>query len=638
MPERQRRAGDVLPASGNVRAGSLALLRRSLGIASVALSELWRWWRGHAPAGQCVYSAALRLGPACIKLAQVASTRPDVVPPEICARLRDLQERVPPFSFEEARAIVESELGMPLERAYARFERKPVAGASLSQVHLAELSGGEKVAVKVQRPGIRPLVELDAAILRVLARLAELLSPTARRLRLARVVGEFGAWTLRELDFEREAEASETFRANFRGWDDVVFPQVYRSHSTARVLTLERVEGLRVSEVERSLGRAAARALARRLAAVEMKMFVTDAFFHADLHPGNVFFGRDGRIFILDLGMAGRLGESQRDRFLAYWIAVTRRRRQRAFHHLLQLAEVTDGADLAGYRRTYDACLDRFYDRTLEQQSLARTFLEIIVAGARYGVAFPSALVLQAKAVVTAEALDLVLAPDFRFTDEVRPIVARELARRASPRRLLDRLWDAGAEWILFGEVTPSNEDAAPAHADEKDFRRLARHALAAEWSDAADRRLRRWQTRARRYTSAPYWKERPERAALLRNGAAVLHALADGLRRVDDEAALGNSRQPTAEPDNAFSTRWRAFRAAVRPSVDCPSSVGAGLTSAAHRVTNDLGRLHDARFWTERPESAAGLVSLVTLVRVFVAQASRAMRRAPRSPRVSSS
>jgi ubiquinone biosynthesis protein len=181
------------------------------------------------------------------------------------------------------------------------------------------------VAVKVQRPGIQRLIRRDLAILQGFAWLAEHLSHLLRNLRLTVAVREFGRWTLKELDFEIEGHNAEAFRRNFVGWDDVIFPKIYWSHTTARVLTMQRVSGVRVGDVPEKFGPVFARRLATRLAEMEMKMFITDAFFHADLHPGNIFFQPDGSMALLDLGMVGQMTPQQRDRFLAYWITITRR-------------------------------------------------------------------------------------------------------------------------------------------------------------------------------------------------------------------------------------------------------------------------------------------------------------------------
>jgi ubiquinone biosynthesis protein len=586
---------------------AIAISGRIFEISSAGVTVAWAWRRDRASLPDALHHAIVRLGPTFVKLGQVASTRPDFVPPAISERLVALQERTPPFPFEAARDVVESELDGSLEERFGSFPEEPVASASLSQVYLATLPDGAPVAVKVQRPGIRALVERDIAILSAFASGIERVAATARRLRLARTVDEFGRWTLAELDFGREGQNAERFARNFAGWEDVVFPRVIWSHTTEKVLTLQRFAGLRVGQVVERFGPERTRNLARRLAEIEMKMFITDAFFHADLHPGNVFFGEDGEIRVLDVGMVGRMTARQRDRFLAYWIAISRRRRETAFRHLLALADSMDDADLAGFRAEYDRALDRFYDRTLSERSLARTYLDIVVAGAHFGIVFGPELVLQAKAMVTAEALQLVLAPDFRFTDEVRPIVARELARRASPTSILDRLWEGVAEWVLLGEwgepsAKEGCEGEGSVHDDERRFRRTARSALADEWADATDRRLRE-NGRHLPSTRAEWWSERPETRVAARTAIAVLRAGADALARLEEEAR----------------TDGRAPEQSERPGV------GEALVSALDRLDAESACWNDASYWHDRREVEAGLISLRALLRIFADRSARA-------------
>lgn len=234
---------------------------------------------GHAlPLPRRVLNTVIELGPTFIKLGQIASTRPDLVPAEYSEPLRALQENVPPFPLAEVRRIVEEELDRPLEEAFRSFAMEPVASASLAQVHYATLPDGTPVAVKVQRPGIQSVIEQDLTIMRWLARQVARLYPGVRNLRPEAAVEEFGRWTLRELDFRLEGQNLDEFRRNFAGSKDVVFPKVYWEQSTRRVLTMERVEGMRVHEVVATLKPYERSQLARRLAEIELQMFITDAF------------------------------------------------------------------------------------------------------------------------------------------------------------------------------------------------------------------------------------------------------------------------------------------------------------------------------------------------------------------------
>ena len=589
------------------------------------------------PVPERLRNAIVELGPTFIKLGQVASTRPDLVPPAYSEPLRTLQENVPPFPFAEVQRVVEEELGRPLADAFRSFNKRPVASASLAQVHFAVLPDGTEVAVKVQRPGIEDVIEQDLTILRWLARQVARLYPRVRNLRPEAAVEEFGRWTLRELDFRLEGQNLDEFRRNFAGRENVIFPTVYWEQSTRRVLTMERVAGLRIDEVAARLPEVERARLAGRLQEIILQMFITDAFFHADLHPGNVFFTEDGHIVILDVGMVGRLSPEVQDRFLCYWVAVTRRQRDRAFYHLLQMAASTAEADLDAFRRSYDRILDLFYDAPLADRSLAQTYLEILLAGGEAGVIFPSEMMLQAKAIVTAEALDLVLYPDFEFNEEARPIVAREVARRASPRHLLDRIWGGLAEFVLLGEVPPPSPPTTRDEVDERRFRREVLKALAYTWAEDADETLREKQADVDRYTSAGYWQEHPELQAALQTGLGFLRLLTMQL----DRGLWASEREPAPPepqvsdggngtgPDTAAGgepDRYAAFRRAL----DMRGDKGRPYTADMRQMTayweEEARALPNDGYWDDKQTLNAGLKSGLTLLRLFAGQVAQAI------------
>lgn len=598
-------------------------MRRTGQIFRIVTAGVWEYRQGRRSLPDAVHRMLVRLGPTFIKLGQVASTRPDLVPPEISHRLQELQEGIPPFDYRTAVETIESELALPVDEAFRSFPADPVASASLSQVYFAELPDGTPVAVKVQRPDLRPLIERDLAILGGLTRLATLVRPSLRTLRPRTAVEEFGRWTLQELDFEVEGQNLDEFRANFADWDDIVFPVVYWSHTTPKVLTMQRVAGMRLWEVPQRVGATFSGRIARRLAELEMKMFISDQFFHADLHPGNIFFEPDGGMAILDVGMVGRMSPGMRDRFLAYWIAVTRRQRGRAFHHLLAMAQSTDGADLEGFRIRYEELLDRFYDVDLADRSLAQTYLEIVVAGSRHGVVFPPELILQAKAVVTAEALDLVLAPEFRFAEEVRPIVARELAKRATPSRLLDRLWSGLVEWTLLGEWPATAELPTTAEPDEEGFRRAALEAVSAEWADSADRRLFSLQADLSRYVSAEHWQSRPELQALLESLLGLGWQTATGLSRAQRGAQLDHIPNGNGHLDDH----------SAMPGNPDYEGVGRQLRSIARKAQQEIRRLDVATSPADRWQAHTALSALLALLRSLVGRTERAIIETIRSP-----
>ena len=399
----------------------------------------------------------LALGPVFVKLGQILSTRPDILPESYVARLAELQEHAPDVDFATVRRIVEDELAAPVETAFASFEARPVAAASLAQVHKASLANGRAVAVKVQRPGLGPLFHRDLDALDLGLRIARMVLPRRlRRTNLPAFLSEFRRYSLAELDFCAEAAVMDRFRENLAGQDRVRIPKTYPDHTAARVLTMDWVDGMRLSEASATLPEQTRSALVEALVSMLLEMFVSDGLFHADLHPGNIVFHSDGSVTLLDFGMYGELDAAQRDRFVLYWMAVAQRQTRRAYYHFSAQTEALAGADHALFRHRFEELAAEFYSAPSRQASLARTYLAMMRAGYHAGFVFPASLMLHAKALTTAEALLFVLAPDARFDDLSRPVIAREVAARLADSDPLGRVTQVLPELLLTGAMPPA--------------------------------------------------------------------------------------------------------------------------------------------------------------------------------------
>lgn len=415
--------------------------------------------RGDPAAPQQCVTRLIDLGPAFVKLGQILSTRPDLLPDAYIEALSRLQEQGRPMPADATHAIVEANLGQPVSILFASFESEPAACASLAQVHRAQLPDGTPVAVKVQRPDIDRLINRDLDAVNMGLRLIAHLSP--RRMARTNILAffdEFRRYTLQELDFANEGHVIERFRANFTDQPGVNFPFVYWSHTARGVLTMGWIDGMRLHEVSQVLDDDARHQLVRRLVDVMMKMFVSDGLFHADLHPGNILFHEDGSFTLLDFGMYGELSPKQRDRFILYWFAVVQRQLRRAFHHFKAQTRALPGANEQAFFEHFEKLGERFYTSSLVQTSLTRVYLEMIKAGYRYGYVFPGELMLHAKALTTAEALLFVLAPTARFEDVSRPAIVREFMRRTTrAEQIGQRLSQFIPELVLTGELLPSD-------------------------------------------------------------------------------------------------------------------------------------------------------------------------------------
>ncbi len=400
----------------------------------------------------------VEFGPTFVKLGQVLSTRPDVLPEQYIDALERLQENQPPEEFDVVRRTLVAALGSRLETHFSEIDSEPIAAASLAQVHRAKLAGsGRTVALKVQRSALDEKIRLDLdAIAYGLGWLRRL---TPRRLERTNLVGffdEFRRYTLQELDFVNEGQIIDRFRTNLVDLPHVRLPAVHWDQTSARVLTLDWVEGMRLGQAAERLDRPTRRHLVESLVEVLMKMFVIDGLFHADLHPGNVFFHDDGTFTLLDFGMYGELSGAQRDRFILYLIAVVQRQVRRAFHHFKAQTRELPGADEGRFFEKFSELAEMFYSSPLSEMSFTRVYMEMMRAGYKYGFVFPSELMLHAKALTTAETLLFVLDPEMRFEQVARPIIAREFTERASSLDLVKRRVSQFVPELLFlGEIVP---------------------------------------------------------------------------------------------------------------------------------------------------------------------------------------
>jgi len=372
-------------------------------------------------AGHALRRTLERLGATFIKLGQVASTRPDLVPAEIVEQLVRLQEEVRPFPFEQVRQIIEEDFGAPLERLFKEFERRPLAAASVAQVHRARLAqGGERVAVKVRRPSISAWAQLDQSIALGVAHCLQLF-PTLHLLSPVLAVRQFCIAVNKQLDFQIEAANNLRFRENFKAESAVVFPRLTQRLCSERVLTMELLEGVRETEL------AGAGIDPREVAALGIKVFCKmafiDGFVHADLHPGNIRFLRGGRIALFDLGLTAELTHEDRLMFAQTMYYMANGMGRELARHMFELCRRLGPIDYPAYESEMIEYLRRFTNRPLGEIEMASAIGSFFDIFRRYRMRLDGRFTVLNISFMVVEGLGKKLDPALDITAQARPFL-----------------------------------------------------------------------------------------------------------------------------------------------------------------------------------------------------------------------
>jgi ubiquinone biosynthesis protein len=395
----------------------------------------------HLARGPRMVRALEELGPTFIKLGQVLSTRPDILPPDFISALSDLQDHVSGFPVQDVSRVLQEELKLPPEELFAEFDREPVAAASLSQVHRARLPTGEEVAVKVQRPNIEETIESDLAILETAARLIEHRIPQYAVYDPVGLVREFGRSLRKELDFVREGQNCDICRTQFRDDSDVVVPRVYPAYTSRRVLTLDYLTGIKVNDfaalAKHGIDR---RQLAISGCIVYMKMIYEHGFFQADPHPGNLLVRPDGRIIVFDYGMFSRISDEDRHAIVDLMLAAFDRRADLIVRLLLDTGYASQIPDEAAFRNDVQDLLDRYYGVELKKVEVGRVVRELLSAMRQHRVRVPSGFNMLLRGLATVEGLGMVIDPEFNFVEQMSPFIQRSAKERLSWRGWLKML------------------------------------------------------------------------------------------------------------------------------------------------------------------------------------------------------
>lgn len=457
--------------------------RRFLDIWSFVLTLMFRLWRYNKswsyPGGvteakqaarrkaQAVWirTTLLDLGPTFIKVGQLFSTRSDIFPVEYVEELAKLQDKVPAFSYEQVETIIEQELGKTIPELFQSFEPIPLAAASLGQVHKATLYSGEAVVVKVQRPGLKKLFEIDLQILKGIARYFQNHPDWGRGRDWMGIYEECCRILWEEIDYLNEGRNADTFRRNFREFEWVKVPRVYWRYTSSRVVTLEYIPGIKVSQYEAIEAAGLDRkAIARQGAQAYLHQLLNNGFFHADPHPGNIAVSPEGALIFYDFGMMGRIKSNVREGLMETLFGIAQKDGDRVVKSLVDLGALAPVEDMGPVRRSVQYMLDNFMDKPFENQSVAAISDDLYEIAYNQPFRFPATFTFVMRAFSTLEGVGKGLDPEFNFMEVAKPYAMQlmtnmngsernaflnELSRQAAqvsstalglPRRLEDTL------------------------------------------------------------------------------------------------------------------------------------------------------------------------------------------------------
>jgi len=384
-----------------------------------------------------------RLGPTFIKFGQMLSTRVDLLPMAVALELKKLQDDVPPEDFSTIQSVVERVFKKPLtgeDGVFQSFEETPVAAASIAQVHFAELHDGRQVAVKVRRPGIKRTIEADLSLLRLLARMFDRYFPEYHRLKAPRVVEEFSATIREELNLRAEAAHAARFSQNLAGLKGVGVPEVIWEQTNIEVLTTERIEGIPIDERERLMDASHnPKYLCERLATLFFHMVFVDGYFHADLHPGNIFVASSGHILLVDFGIVGRMNLQSRRYLAEMMLAFLKQDYRRAAEVHLEAGYVPAATDVSAFEDAMREIAEPIFNRPLAEISLAELLFYLFSVTERFQMETQPELLLLQKTMVVIEGVSRELEPEINVWNLARPLVAEWVARHLGPKARVEQ-------------------------------------------------------------------------------------------------------------------------------------------------------------------------------------------------------
>ncbi|MCX9157384.1 ubiquinone biosynthesis regulatory protein kinase UbiB [Niveibacterium sp. 24ML] len=450
------------------------------------------FWRDlSAPRAVRLREALESLGPIFVKFGQVLSTRRDLIPPDFADELARLQDRVPPFPTEQALSLLEIEYGRPVDVVFKRFDRTPIASASIAQVHFAELQDGTEVAVKVVRPGIEHVIEHDLGLLEAAAILIERVWVDGRRLKPREVVAEFAKHLRDELDLMREASNCSQLRRNFKGSPLLQVPEVHWDYCSSRVMVMQRMVGTPISQLDRLREqRVDLKALSRAGVEIFFTQVFRDGFFHADMHPGNIFVSPSGQYIALDFGIMGTLEERDKQYLAQNFIAFFRRDYKRVAQAHVDAGWVPAGTRVDEFESAIRAVCEPIFDKPLKDISFGKTLLRLFQTARRFQMEVQPQLVLLQKTLLNIEGLGRDLDPELDLWKTAKPFLERWMNEQIGWRAFARHLEEEAPSWASYFPQLPRLVHQALQRDDTESMReslaniarQQRRTALAVQW------------------------------------------------------------------------------------------------------------------------------------------------------------
>ena len=402
-----------------------------------------------------------RLGPTFLKFGRLLSVRPDLIPKEYSKELEKLQDKVPEFPFEDAKSIIEKEFGKSIEHLFLHFEKKPIASASISQVHKAILKNGDKVAVKIQRANVKHLMETDIEIMFYFAGLLENNVENIRRFKPVKIINEFKEWTEKELDFRLEARNAKRFGQNFKGSKTVHIPKIYDELTTERILTLEFMDGIELHNIKeikkRKLDFDAI--IKNGFDAVMTQVFV-HGIFHADPHPGNIIVMRNNSIAFVDFGIVGYFDEKLKNMCIDLLYGIVEQDEELVMETLVGMGMESD-ADYEQLKSDIGFVIQPLQGSSVRDIKVSKVLEEVLDIGLRHNLKVPASFVLFGKTIITLEGVAIEYDPNFKIIETAKPFIEKIIAKRKNPLYAWGGFVHSMGRYRKFAEEFPEKAERA---------------------------------------------------------------------------------------------------------------------------------------------------------------------------------